>query len=180
MGSACFGDGVHFEQILSKSSTLCLCIFYSLQALSKSGCWDARHESTLTNPVQKRSVRLSHGNLEHGVILFRRWGAFWADFEQKSRTLCFCIFHSLQALSKSGCWVARHESTLTNPVHKRSVRLRNRNLEHGVILFGPYGVVYIYKGKCRRSVFFFWYPMGRQLHWLQLGRFCCDGQPCRL
>ena len=101
-----------FEQ---KSRTLCFCMVHSLQALSKSGCWDARHERTLTNPVQKRSVRLSHGNLEHGVSLFRRWGAFWADFEQKSRTLCFCMVYSLQALSKSGRWDARHESTLTNP-----------------------------------------------------------------
>ena len=208
MGSSCFGDGVHFEQILSrkaelcvsvwsivcrhcqnqgagmqdtkvpwptqcksalsvfvtgtlnhgvilfrrwgalgedfeqKSRTLCFCMVHSLQALSKSGCWDARHESSLTNPVQKRFVRLSHRNLEHGVILFRRWGALWADFEQKSRTLCFCMVHSLQALSKSGCWDARHESSLTNPVQKRFVRLSHRNLEHGVILFRRWGALW--------------------------------------
>ena len=130
MGSSCFGDGVHFEQILSRRAELCVSV-WSIVCRHCQNQGAGMQGTKVPWPTQCKSALsvLVTGTLNHGVILFRRWGALWADFEQKSRTLCFCMVHSLQALSKSGCWDARHESSLTNPVQKRFVRLSHRNLE---------------------------------------------------
>ena len=64
---------------------------HSLQALSKSGCWDARHESSLTNPVQKRFVRLSHRTLNMGSSCFGD-GVHFEQILSRRAELCVSVW----------------------------------------------------------------------------------------
>ena len=156
MGSSCFGDGVHFEQILSRKAELCVSV-WSIVCRHCQNQGAGMQDTKVPWPTQCKSALsvLVTGTLNMGSSCFGD-GVHFEQILSRRAELCVSVW-SIVCRHCQNQGAGMQDTKVPWPTQCKSALsvLVTGTLNHGVILFRPWGVVYIFKGWCRFRVLLF-------------------------